>query len=219
MNEITHNVKSVKYDLAHSIGHVHDNDMDYDSEIIYLMGDIDKDKMETFIKNINILQRKKDCDTILIMMATQGGCWDSGMGIYSAIQSCPSRVVILGCGYLYSMGSVILQAADKRVLYKESKIMVHDGEFSFEGTTKQAETEYVELADAKKKMRDIFIENMKQAKHFEKNKEITILKWLNDQMNKKEEIYLNSENSLKYGFIDEIFGQNDKYDWSKLRGV
>lgn len=219
MNEITHEVKSVKYDLANSIGHIHNHGLDYDSEIIYLMEDINKEEATTFIKNINTLQRKKNCDTILIQMMTNGGCWDSGMAIYSAIKACPSQVVILGCGYLYSMGSVILQAADKRALHREAKIMIHDGDFSFEGTTKQAETEFIELADSKKKMREIFLEKMKESEYFEKNKEATILKWLNDQMNKKEEVYLNAENSIKYGFIDCIFGDNDKYDWTKLREI
>ncbi|MDO3651360.1 ATP-dependent Clp protease proteolytic subunit, partial [Nocardia mangyaensis] len=163
MTDETHRIdKSVKYDLSHSIGHIHEHGLDYDSDIIYLIDDIDRDSMKQFIKNINILQRKDKCETILIHMSTCGGCWDSGIEIYNAIKACPKTVVVLG-GYLYSMGSVILQAADKRVLYKESKLMIHDGCFTFEGTTKQAETEVEQLKNAKKDMRRIFLDTMKEA--------------------------------------------------------
>jgi ATP-dependent protease ClpP protease subunit len=43
-----------------------------------------------------------------------------------------------------------------------------------------------------------------------------IKKWLRDQMDKKEDVYLSAQQAVDYGFADEIFGSSGVYDWSSL---
>lgn len=82
---------------------------------------------ERAIKNIHILDSKSD-DPIEILMTNPGGSFDDGMAIYDTIQLCRSPITVKVFGYAYSMGAVILQAADERVLAPNAKVMIHWGE-------------------------------------------------------------------------------------------
>ena len=67
---------------------VHSYGLDIDNRIIYLQEKeddtdspgVDYRMVQTFVRNINILQSASD-EPITIYMQTLGGCWHSGMGI------------------------------------------------------------------------------------------------------------------------------------------
>jgi len=77
--------------------------------------------------------------TIKIIMNSKGGSWDDGMAIFDAIIACPCHVIIESYGSCMSMATVILQAADERILHPNSTFMVHDGSDYFEGESKNFE--------------------------------------------------------------------------------
>jgi ATP-dependent Clp protease protease subunit len=81
---------------------------------------------ERLIKALYLLQQKPE-EPIRIILNSFGGCWYNGMAIYDAIRSCPAHVTIEVFGAAMSMGSIILQAADERVIHPNATIMVHDG--------------------------------------------------------------------------------------------
>lgn len=81
---------------------------------------------ERAIKNLHILDSKSD-DDIEILMLNYGGEVTAGMAIYDAIQVCRSHVTIKVFGCASSMGSIILQAADKRLLSPNAELMIHYG--------------------------------------------------------------------------------------------
>ena len=64
---------------------------------------------------------------ITIEMNNCGGDYYHGMAIFDAIRECKNRVTIKGIGYVMSMGSIILQAADERVLTPNARLMIHYG--------------------------------------------------------------------------------------------
>jgi len=64
---------------------------------------------------------------ITIIMNNVGGCEYHGMAIYDAIRACKNHVTIIGRGHLMSMGSIIFQAADKRVMAPHCTMMIHYG--------------------------------------------------------------------------------------------
>jgi ATP-dependent Clp endopeptidase proteolytic subunit ClpP len=66
-------------------------------------------------------------EKITIIMNTFGGSWYHGLAIYDAILACPCPVRIEVMGSAMSMGAVILQAADERMLYPNCRVMIHDG--------------------------------------------------------------------------------------------
>jgi ATP-dependent Clp protease protease subunit len=64
---------------------------------------------------------------ITIVMNNPGGEVYHGMAIYDAIKSCKNYTTILVYGHAMSMGSIILQAADERILAPHATVMIHVG--------------------------------------------------------------------------------------------
>lgn len=64
---------------------------------------------------------------IKIILNSPGGDVYHGMAIYDAMRSCRNKITVIVYGYGMSMGSILLQAADKRVVAPNARIMIHYG--------------------------------------------------------------------------------------------
>jgi ATP-dependent protease ClpP protease subunit len=223
--KLDHKLKIKSEDL---VWHMHEYDVDVKSNHIYLfgaetyasgvLGDTDKEPgieyviTNRFIRNLNLCMRANPGDPILVHMKTCGGYWTEGISIYDAIKSCPSPVTILNYTHARSMSSLILQAANKRVMMPNSYFMFHQGTDGIEGSVKSVES-YVDFnKNSTRTMLDIYVKSMKSYGKMKGWAEKKIEKWLIEQMNKKEEVYLTAEEAVAYGFADEVFN----YNWSKL---
>lgn len=222
MYKLDHTLKVKSEDL---ITHLHEYDLDLTSNHIYLMGvdrgyditGLDEPGIEyviskRFIKNINLCMRANPDKPIIVHMKTCGGLWEEGMAIYDAIKSCPSRVIILNYTHARSMSSIIFQAADKRVMMPHSYFMFHDGTYGIEGTVKQVRTamEFDKKNDIT--MLNIYAEKMNEKGEFAGKGITKIKKWLREQMDKKEDVFLSADRTVELGLADEIFD----YNWNKL---
>lgn len=114
-----------------------DYNLDVDNRTIY-MGSImseaasgergvDHSMAEYFIKGMHVLEAKSKTSPITIIMNNPGGDWYHGMAIYDAIKLSACPCTIKAYGYAMSMGSIILQAADERVMMPNSRLMIHYG--------------------------------------------------------------------------------------------
>lgn len=222
MHKLDH---TLKIKAADAVYNIHEFDLDLDSNHIYLMGvdrgydvtgfdepGVDFMLSKRFIKNLNLCMRVNPNKPIIIHMKTCGGLWEEGMAIYDAIKACPSPVTILNYTHARSMSSLILQAADKRVMMPHSHFMFHDGTYIVEGTVKMVRSaiEFDKLNE--KTMLDIYANQMVEKGEFKGYNLITVKKWLRDQMDKKEDVFLTAEETIEKGLADEIFN----YDWSSL---
>lgn len=229
-NEVSHSIdKMVKYKAEDPIHTIHEHNFDIKSNHIYLFGEesyiaedsngvepgVEFSMANRFIKNLNILMRKSE-EPILIHMKTCGGIWEEGMAIYDAIKACPSMITILNYTHARSMSSLIFQAADKRVMMPNSTFMFHDGTMAYSGTAKQFLTEAKQLERSNRIMIDIYINSLKKKGKFKKRSRQFIENWLREQMDKKEDVYLDAKQAIEYGFADEIFGSDGHYDWKSL---
>lgn len=88
-----------------------------------------------FLKNLHLLESISS-DPITIILSTPGGDCYQGAAVYDAIRSSLCYVTIVVRGECCSMGSYILQAADKRLMAEHSILMVHLGEESHSGHPK-----------------------------------------------------------------------------------
>jgi len=96
------------------------------------------DTSKRFIKNITFLDRVSD-EPITIYWNSAGGDWDKGMAIYDSILGSRSNTTVVCFGMVSSMGTIILQAADSRLLSNNCDFMMHDGSEWFGGEAKTAE--------------------------------------------------------------------------------
>lgn len=166
-----------------------------------------------FIRNVNLLMRLNPNKPIIVHMKSAGGDWNEGMAIYDTIKNCPSPVTILSYTHARSMTSIILQAANKRVLMPHSYFMFHMGTNAVTGTAKSVQSylEFSKRTDAV--MLDIYAHAIQRAQRFMVGADIAaIKKWLKKQMDSREEVWLMPEEAVNFGLADAIF---DK-DWTAL---
>ena len=207
---------------------IHLYNLDLEANHIYLVGSddyiahdmpgepgVEYSMASKFIKNLNIIMFRNP-DPILIHMKTCGGEWEEGISIYDMLKSCPNKTTILNYTHARSMSSLIFQAADKRVMMPNSTFMFHEGTVELSGTGKVFRTDYVEHMKTMETMLNIYIDSMKRKGKMQKRPRAEIKKWLTEQMDKKEDVYLTAKQAVEYGFADEIFGRNGKYNWNKL---
>jgi ATP-dependent protease ClpP protease subunit len=147
-----------------------DLNLDVETRTIY-MGSVSQDfegnesgvdnfMSEFFIKGMHILETKSQDKGITILMNNPGGEWYHGMAIYDAIKESPCHCMIKVYGQVMSMGAVILQAADTRILMPNTCMMIHYGYSGYSGHTPTSIRWSDETKKMNKKMEDIFIDSM-----------------------------------------------------------
>src|SRR5690242_13998157 len=77
-----------------------------------LVGDIEEESTFKAMKGLKILDSLASDAPITIRLSSCGGELYDAMTIYDMVRSCDSRVEIIGFGKIFSMGLLILQAAD-----------------------------------------------------------------------------------------------------------
>lgn len=122
---------------------------------------VDNMMAEAAIKNFLILDSVSH-DPIKVILNSPGGDVYHGFAIYDAIKRCRSPVTVIGTGYVMSMGSIILQAGSIRQLSSNAKVLLHYGNMSLDGNTKDlinwVESEKLEL----KKVEDIYLSRIRE---------------------------------------------------------
>ena len=113
------------------------------------------------ISNLHILESLNE-EPITILMNNLGGNYYDGIAIYDTIKNCKSHTTIIVRGQAMSMGSVILQAADERIMAPESIQMVHYGEDGFFGHAKNSPRWSKEGERVNSRMEQIYLEKIQQ---------------------------------------------------------
>jgi len=112
--------------LFSNISNFHDYGIYLPNRSITIFGDVDGAMLEQVFNNLHMLDASTG--VINIFINTGGGECAAGLGIYDAIKGCRNHVRGMVYDEASSMGSVILQACDERLMAPHSYIMVHDGE-------------------------------------------------------------------------------------------
>jgi ATP-dependent protease ClpP protease subunit len=106
------------------------SDLDLTKRVIYMAEEVVNWKLTSQIcKAIYALDSMSPSgkEPIKIIMNNVGGNVYLGMAIYDMIKACRNPVCIYVFGQSMSMGALILQAANERVLSKNSRVMIHVG--------------------------------------------------------------------------------------------
>jgi len=201
--------------------YVHERDLDLRHNEVYLGGvdrgyelgpegtepGVDFVMANRFTKNLNLAQLTNKGIPLLIHMSTCGGDWNFGMQIYDAIKASKSHpVTIINYTHARSMSSLILQAADWRVMMPHSHFMFHDGSFGDSGTVKEVRSgfEFYDKVGGSTMLR-IYAEQMQRKGEMAGKSFKKIETWLRKKMDKHENVYLTAEEAIRWGFADEIF--------------
>jgi ATP-dependent Clp endopeptidase proteolytic subunit ClpP len=152
---------------------------------------------ERIIKNLHILDNTKDNDKpITIIMNNPGGDWYHGKSISDAIETCKNYITIVAYGYCMSMGSVIMQAADERIMAPNARMMIHYGENGYIGHSLNLDRASEENQRINEEMINIYLDKIR-----EKNPKFTRKK-LKEMLNF--DTFLSAEEAKNLGLCDKI---------------
>lgn len=158
---------------------------------------------ERQIKNLHILDTINN-DPIIIIMNNPGGDVNHGLAIYDAIKTCKSHITIKVFGHAMSMGSIILQAADERIMSPMSSQMIHYGAV---GIDKEAKTVYKIVDEYKridKWMEKMYLDKIKEKQpHFSLNRLKGML---------SHDTFLTAQQSVELGLADKVLGQEEDHE-------
>lgn len=153
---------------------------------------------ERAIKNLHILESINK-EPITILMNNIGGDEYHGFAIYDAIRLCESHITIKVLGHAMSMGSIILQAADERLMAPTSRQMLHYGTW---GVHDHAKTTQKWAREGEKI--DKWMEQMYLAKMKEKNPHFTLARL---QRMLDHDTFLTAKESVDCGLADKVLGE------------
>lgn len=173
----------------------HDNCVFIETKTIVIVGEVNDDMFEMLAKNLHALDTKSGEITIKLM--SEGGSVAVARGIYDLIRGCKNVVRIQCYGEVASSATIILQAADRRIMSPNSKLMIHVGE---EGAPRSKPRDVDRIVRQHRIdeawMEDIYLKKIKEKKpRFTRKKLKDMLEY---------DTYLNPKEALELGLCDEI---------------
>lgn len=177
----------------------HETGLYIPTRTIEFFEEVDDYSASNLMKNLHILDAKSQ-EPIVIKMTSPGGCAYNMWGIYDFIKECRSHITIIAYGYCMSAATIILQAADDRILTPNIRFMVHYGIAGIDWMHSkdfQAAAEDEKVSDGM--MEDVYLEKIK-----DKHPKYTRAK-LKDFI--KYDKYMSARETIALGLADKILGE------------
>jgi ATP-dependent Clp protease protease subunit len=132
-------------------------------------------------------------------IASPGGSTDAGLAIFDVMNYIKSNVVTIGVGMAVSMGAFLLAGGTKgkRYILPNAQVMIHQPSItSVGGQATEVEIYAKQILKTKDQFIDYFVQFTGQKKaQIEKDMD--------------RDYWMNSEEALKYGIVDEIISYSD----------
>jgi len=174
-----------------------ENDVDITSRSIYIGRsssgeEIGPDALARLLQSLVILERKGQ-GPVTLYVNTEGGCLWNALGMCDIIEASQLEVIAVGVGRIWSSGSIIMQAADHRVMSPNSTMLLHGGELALSGHPLNGKAWVEAERRATETVADMY------AKRSSKN-----ANYYRRLMNRAQDAILTSQEALDLGLVDEI---------------
>lgn len=156
---------------------------------------------ELAVKNLHILDAMAE-EPITILMNNIGGDEYHCFAIYDAIKACRSHVAIKVVGHAMSAGSIILQAADERIMLPTSRQMIHYGTWGTYDHSKTTQKHAAEGLKIDKWMEQMYLQRIK-----EKNPDYRLATL---QRRLDHDTFLTAKESVELGLADKVLGEDSE---------
>ena len=188
--------------VKESIDRFFDYDLHIESRTVLIADSsedgVDHEMSTKLIKAIHLLQNASAEKELTVILNSLGGCWFNGMAIYDAIAGCPCPVTAVVYGAAMSMGSIILQAADTRVIHPNATMMIHDGYETRVGDIPQTFENWAAYSKVtRQKMYEIYSKRSGRPVSFWRKKCAA-------------DSILTAQQAKEIGLVDKIFGEEDE---------
>lgn len=217
-------------DNDNDISNIHIHNIDTKNREIYLhsyVSDLDEEpgldyrSATIFEKNIRYLNTIS-IEPILIHMHLPGGMWSDCLGIYDAIKFSKSKTILVAYGSVESASSVVLQAADLRILMPNTNVLIHYGSFSINEEHSKAAASSVQWNEKEcDKMVDIFTDKCSQSVMAQQKnwKRMMAKKHIVSQLANKCDWILTAHEAVEYNFADGVLGSKKYSNIEELKNL
>ena len=161
--------------------------------IIFLTGAIDDMAANVVIAQLLFLESQNPDKDINLYINSPGGSVTAGMAIYDTMRYIKPDMVTICVGMAASMASILLMAGTKgkRFALPHAQVMLHQPMGGFAGQASDIEIHARNILRTREEMYDVIVEHTGQAR--------TKVIADTDRDN-----YLNAEQALAYGIVDEV---------------
>ena len=161
--------------------------------IVFLGGEIDDDLANIIVAQLLFLEMDDPDQDISLYINSPGGSVTAGMAIYDTMRYLKCEVSTLCIGMAASMGAFLLAAGakGKRKALPNAEIMIHQPSGGARGQATDIAIQAEQILKTKKKMNQLLSEMTGQPLE-------TIAKDV------ERDNYMDADEALKYGLIDEI---------------
>jgi ATP-dependent protease ClpP protease subunit len=215
-NKQNNNKSAVNINHETNLTNIHNFNIDPRNREIYLHSYIDENENESgvdyrsaviFEKNLRYLN-SISLEPILVHMHLPGGDWQDCLGIFDNIKNSKAKIGIIAYAKVESSSSVLLQAADLRVLSPNTNFLIHYGSITLDNEHKAALSSVQWSEKESEKMIDIFTEkcihsSIAVQKHWKK---MMVKKHIVSQLATKRDWILDAYEAVQYNFADGILG-------------
>ena len=163
-----------------------------------------------FLTSLRLLESDSKNPIVLHSFST-GGDWYGGMVIYDSIKYSSCNFVVISYGIAASMASLIPQSVyphGKRVTMPNCDWMIHEGYISTQGTYRQvlSGTQWDQTLRAR--TYEMYAHPCLGTGEFFKGKKTSqVENYIKRKLEAKEDWWMSSEDSVKYGFCDHVVGE------------
>lgn len=164
--------------------------------IYQFWGEVSEDSCKDAIAKLDKLDRRFPGQPLTIILNTPGGDVTSGLALYDHIQSLRTRkkhhITIIVHGWAASMGGILLQAADKRIVGAQCQVLIHEVRSASFG----------KLGDMQDDMENLKVLWVQLSKILARRARMTDAQIRERAF--KRDWWLSAEEAVKLGFADEI---------------
>jgi ATP-dependent Clp endopeptidase proteolytic subunit ClpP len=201
---------AVESELAHSL----EMARNFHHCVYRFSDEVMPEAVEACISTLTVWDRLHPGEPFEIVFNSPGGSVIDGFDLFDFIQEMKRKghyVTTAARGWAASMGGILLQAGDKRVMGREAYMLIHEISSGYRGKTSEIEDEVQFVKKMQKRVLDIFERRSAQAME-NGTAEIAItahqIENGDDTLEfpgwKRRDRWLDSEECLKFGLVDEL---------------
>ena len=169
--------------------------------IIFLVGQVEDHMANLVVAQMLFLESENPDKDIYLYINSPGGSVTAGLSIYDTMQFIKPDVSTLCIGQAASMGALLLAggAAGKRFALPHARTMIHQPLGGFQGQASDIEIHAKEILDVRERLNKILAEHT--------GKPMDVIQEDTDR-----DFFMNAEDSVSYGLIDEVMTQRNIED-------
>ncbi len=162
---------------------------------VYLVGDIDDEKVMAISQQILYLVRQDDKAMIRLWINSPGGSVVSGLVLHDIIRSIKTPIMTIASGPAYSMGAFLVATGQKgkRVMFPNAELMLHEPMIArgVGGSCTYVKCISESLFEAKQRINEILAQST--GRTLEEINQVTA-----------QDTYFNAERAIEFGLVDKV---------------